>query len=93
MRERGLKLPYWLNDTATTRVAPHAGAWVETCLSHNYRIVDESLPMRERGLKLLNQIFLVIQVLSLPMRERGLKHQVVSVSHLLFRRSPCGSVG
>lgn len=33
-------------------VAPHTGAWIETCvISSMYRLA-ESLPIRERGLKL-----------------------------------------
>ena len=33
-------------------VAPHAGAWIETTVAHQRdRVGDQSLPMRERGLK------------------------------------------
>lgn len=35
---------------------------------------DESLPVRERGLKLGDVVHLVYESLSLPARERGLKH-------------------
>ena len=52
MRERGLKLIETGDDTKTDTVAPHAGAWIET--QHHVLPVDcrQSLPMRERGLKL-----------------------------------------
>ena len=33
-------------------VAPFAGAWIETCISSGYRPYLQSLPSRERGLKL-----------------------------------------
>ena len=53
------------------QVAPHAGAWVETTCMVNFTYVNLSLPMRERGLKLLI--------------ERKCKE--------MNSRSPCGSVG
>ena len=76
-------------------VAPHAGAWIET-LANNQDPAwyDWSLPMRERGLKLLPDFKVNGRwIVSLPMRERGLKlewktHRL----RLSYRRSPCGSV-
>ena len=32
-------------------VAPHAGAWIETLKTYSKRRKNQSLPMRERGLK------------------------------------------
>ena len=32
-------------------VAPHAGAWIEILLQESGSLTEESLPMRERGLK------------------------------------------
>ena len=73
MRERGLKPNINADDIINQLVAPHAGAWVETCYPTEDGKLKGSLPMRERGLKhLFDEIHLVFS-LSLPMRERGLK--------------------
>ena len=52
MWERGLKL---LNKALElgTLVAPHVGAWIETALFAAFADDTPSLPMWERGLKLV----------------------------------------
>ena len=47
----------WIETDNKTRlkrficVAPHVGAWIETLVAYYIRIVEQSLPMWERGLK------------------------------------------
>ena len=53
MRERGLKLILHKGELKERPVAPHAGAWVETFIFISHDNALQSLPMRERGLKLL----------------------------------------
>ena len=54
MRERGLKLVARSARFQPFRVAPHAGAWIETLKIGSINCaLCVSLPMRERGLKLL----------------------------------------
>ena len=55
-RERGLKHKRDRPGFAVPRVAPPAGAWIETALSFYDRglIQTQSLPPRERGLKQLS---------------------------------------
>ena len=50
-RERGLKLLGCVLRIQTRRVAPHAGAWIETFSSTHDNHDYVSLPTRERGLK------------------------------------------
>ena len=78
MRERGLKQKQLENKDAQI-VAPHAGAWVETCFTIALNVPPLSLPMRERGLKQWYEVFLCTQKGSLPMRERGLKREQKNV--------------
>jgi len=54
-------------------VAPPAGAWIEICCFAHLCGLDESLPLRERGLKFGLPIGQQVRHLSLPLRERGLK--------------------
>ena len=54
-------------------VAPFAGAWIEISLQSNFCPHPESLPSRERGLKLTVLNSWSSKLLSLPSRERGLK--------------------
>ena len=56
-----------------TKVAPRAGAWIETGLNEANYEVAKSLPARERGLKRPSAGPLVRRGPSLPARERGLK--------------------
>ena len=52
MRVRGLK-PYSSRpEGRELRVAPHAGAWIETCIAVYIIVKIVSHPMRVRGLKL-----------------------------------------
>ena len=52
-----------------------------------------SLPVRERGLKLMEDIEIKDEIVSLPVRERGLKFQHFSdPDYTGLCRSPCGSV-
>ena len=51
-----------------------------------------SLPMWERGLKLLGLLPVVAADASLPMWERGLKPVWVDDNNIAYSRSPCGSV-
>ena len=55
------------------RVAPHAGAWIETCTLAHKRLPGRSLPTRERGLKPPRVAPRLPHQQSLPTRERGLK--------------------
>ena len=76
VRERGLKLFYGLDELYEARVAPRAGAWIETpclrCVFWSFA----SLPVRERGLKQRSSLGELDQCLSLPVRERGLKQTI-----------------
>ena len=58
MWERGLK-PKTLSQLARKRVAPHVGAWIETCQKGSSNLDGRSLPMWERGLKLPRSRFLL----------------------------------
>ncbi len=73
-RERGLKHAELLSRDTEYKVAPFAGAWIETDYSryilHPRR---KSLPSRERGLKPLWAELTARPRKSLPSRERGLK--------------------
>ena len=51
MRERGLKPTLRARRRDRPKVAPHAGAWIETLSWHRPSFIATSLPMRERGLK------------------------------------------
>ena len=59
---------------SVSHVAPHAGAWIEIAKHKSGSGNMLSLPMRERGLKLLWLQKIWRQRKSLPMRERGLKY-------------------
>ena len=73
MRVRGLKLLSLYKLRGYVRVAPHAGAWIETFQRLGLVIMAMSHPMRVRGLK-LNPIFgFSADSTSHPMRVRGLK--------------------
>ncbi len=65
---------YTIPSPARWSVAPRAGAWIETTLIGIWLIIlMKSLPVRERGLKLLVYSVCVGECKSLPVRERGLK--------------------
>jgi len=50
-RARGLKQYSYSHETISIRVAPLAGAWIETLKIHSLRSVKMSRPSRARGLK------------------------------------------
>ena len=57
-----------------SRVAPRAGAWIETRTDSGITPAATSLPARERGLKQMRIDLAALVFWSLPARERGLKH-------------------
>ena len=76
MRERELKLQGTVEKWRAGRVAPHAGARIETFCTGTFDMSAPSLPMRERELKLGGGRTAPGVEESLPMRERELKHPV-----------------
>ena len=74
------------------RVAPHAGAWIETTSVEYEQRDAESLPTRERGLKHFPEQAAMIGGVSLPTRERGLKHGRQPHCQKFGRRFPRGNV-
>ena len=93
MRERGLKQTIRGSIGGKHKVAPHAGAWIETggqtWCDRSYTVAPHAGAWIETAdcVRVSN-----IQG-SLPMRERGLKHKVRTPGNeLRFGRSPCGSV-
>ena len=76
-RVRGLKHPLAALGASTHSVAPHAGAWIETCRNQDGTEEHGSHPTRVRGLKLtiMHQI-LPTKFWSHPTRVRGLKQFV-----------------
>ena len=91
MRERELKHRLRESLTAADRVAPHAGARIETSLPLSPPGLPLSLPMRERELKHGFCAALQLPIRSLPMRERELKHHGLQSINYWRRRSPRGS--
>ncbi len=53
-RARGLKLAKVKPSSRPIKVAPFAGAWIETSKSYVINIIATSRPSRARGLKHLN---------------------------------------
>src|SRR5205807_5768464 len=79
-RERGLKPVPRDGDSHWERVAPHAGAWIETWSpSESLAPKAKSLPTRERGLKQHRDARTETRGGSLPTRERGLKLKKANV--------------
>ena len=75
MRERGLKHRKHLIRIHASHVVPRAGTWIETSDTMSDMLLDESFPVRERGLKrLVILVVSYIDCVSFPVRERGLKH-------------------
>ena len=70
MRERELKPALEQRWHKNRKVAPHAGARIETCQSKSGALPSMSLPMRERELKPQMQTVSLHGSWSLPMRER-----------------------
>ena len=61
-------------------VAPRVGAWIETLISNDENISQMSLPVWERGLKLVILYLFFGFTESLPVWERGLKQPSTSRS-------------
>ena len=53
MRGRGLKQNWCYGEIRKNKVAPHAGAWIETMYENAMDLEEESPLMRGRGLKQL----------------------------------------
>ncbi len=70
------------------RVAPRAGAWIETLLPVLFAVLSGSPPARGRGLKLFPFRFLFLLLLSPPARGRGLKLLLVFGLLLLLIVAP-----
>ena len=49
-----IEIPYMASDSVFFTVAPFAGAWIEIPICVSFQISRSSLPLRERGLKLLS---------------------------------------
>ncbi len=75
---RGLK-QYVVFSGLSFSVAPHVGAWIETPLNVNSKIILWSHPMWVRGLKLDSVKTFFNQHLSHPMWVRGLKPQYIKI--------------
>ena len=61
------------------RVAPHAGAWIETHNLYYVSQINQSHPTRVRGLKLELSPFTIFSTKSHPTRVRGLKHPLYAL--------------
>ena len=72
-------------------VAPRAGAWIEAFRVPEKAGAGMSLPVRERGLKLDDDMAHQPVETSLPVRERGLKRATVGTRRVRACRSPRGS--
>ena len=73
MRGRGLKQDSEVMVLGKGRVAPYAGAWIETPSCRRRSARYSSPPMRGRGLKLRDDTLDAPALWSPPMRGRGLK--------------------
>ena len=74
MRERGLKQEPLHHQTRYLRVAPHAGAWVETGTAEKSGALIAVAPHAGAWVETAVALYLLSrQEKSLPMRERGLK--------------------
>ena len=93
MRERGLKHVKGPGVRAVIRVAPHAGAWIETrCWLDTWQL-KQVAPHAGAWIETGNSgEFAVGRKSSLPMRERGLKQDLLVPMGMAAGRSPCGSV-
>jgi len=79
MRGRGLKRFRINRGDRPEKVAPHAGAWIETTQTRQPLGTPWSPPMRGRGLKHFNSGKYIDKWRSPPMRGRGLKRQKFNV--------------
>ena len=61
------------DESSWINIAPRAGAWIESVFDDEVDTMITSLPVRERGLKVVHLEEARVVVESLPVRERGLK--------------------
>ena len=73
MRERGLKPPFACHWAYDRPVAPHAGAWIETCLLVEHPQHAGVAPHAGAWIETSSAWATMRSISSLPMRERGLK--------------------
>ena len=73
MRVRGLKQDGMIESQAIAYVAPHAGAWIETCDLLKFVRLDVVAPHAGAWIETPLPMSLMVLVLSHPMRVRGLK--------------------
>ena len=93
MRARGLKHQWLKHGRAVAKVAPHAGAWIETGNSPYFVIDVESRPMRARGLKQMRLDRLWADSLVAPHAGAWIETRVSSKDiYTPRRRAPCGRV-
>ena len=70
-------------------VAPHAGAWIETCHLRGSRALGQaSHPTRVRGLKPGLDGLVIIARVSHPTRVRGLKLSAERAENVIVRVAP-----
>ena len=88
----------WIEITAQTlrksciTVAPSMGAWIEIKAGLSYDVAEnKSLPLWERGLKLIKTVITEAIAWSLPLWERGLKSPLSS--RILRGRAVAPSMG
>ena len=75
MRARGSKPVMRFTSADCARVAPHAGAWIETSWGLAAGVRPASRPMRARGSKHFDEPINEMLSRSRPMRARGSKHR------------------
>ena len=93
MRARGLKLNAYLAGTQIDKVAPHAGAWVETHYRKNGQAPRIVAPHAGAWVETACWPHISALLQSRPMRARGLKQFRIEHTLCLKRRAPCGRVG
>ena len=91
-RVRGLKQKKLNLKSLKIRVAPLAGAWIETCKIKGRVEKLESHPSRVRGLKHPGQSAGMPPLRSHPSRVRGLKHLIGKCLCSIPSRTPRGCV-
>ncbi len=74
MRGRGLKLRNSSRTSRTHRVAPHAGAWIETLPGNDTAYHSFVAPHAGAWIETLRGLLFGLLSWSPPMRGRGLKH-------------------
>ena len=94
MRGRGLKPDESVRDFALSRLAPHAGAWIETTnFDTAFYPFSKSPPMRGRGLKHKLAIQLYDEGKVAPHAGAWIETTLEANEHLgATCRPPCGGV-